>query len=410
MATRKDLGPVSAYAIALANGFTGTEAEWTSLIANASNSAQEAAESASEAAQSAQEIADLVEDARTQYGSPLKATTVAKMTDTAHIYVYVGSETGYTAGNWYYHNGSAWVSGGVYNSAGINTDKTLSVEDMAADAAAVGALKADFEQLEPGLSAKAKAALLACFEHVAWIGQDGQDYYDDLYTALYNEQQKQVVSIAVEYDQPRIFDVGESISLVKPNLIVTATYDDETEKVVSNYTLAGSLSEDGRNPITVTFKGISETFNVLAAPADRWVNNVLTILPAQIKSGNINVVAPNYYDEANTTRANYIGTWIDFDYNYTYQINVNVTGSQKMNVAALGTTGQGLNGYAETRNAISGDRVDSEWQSNGYIANNDDLFTDKDIKMLFIPIRLSSNKTFNKSIITSITITRALKE
>lgn len=148
MATRKDLGPVSAYAIAVANGFTGTEAEWTSLIANASNSAQEAAESAGEAAQSAQETADLVEDARTQYGSPLKAATVAEMTDTAHIYVYVGSETGYTAGNWYYHNGSAWVSGGVYNSAGINTDKTLSVEDMAADGKAVGeeltALKADF--------------------------------------------------------------------------------------------------------------------------------------------------------------------------------------------------------------------------------------------------------------------------
>lgn len=49
-------------------------------------------------------------------GSPSVARTVAAMTDTSKVYVYSGSETGYTAGNWYYYNGSAWVSGGVYNS------------------------------------------------------------------------------------------------------------------------------------------------------------------------------------------------------------------------------------------------------------------------------------------------------
>lgn len=51
--------------------------------------------------------------------SPLVANAVANMTDTEKVYVYTGSETGYTNGNWYYYNGSAWVSGGTYNSQGI---------------------------------------------------------------------------------------------------------------------------------------------------------------------------------------------------------------------------------------------------------------------------------------------------
>lgn len=71
-------------------------------------------------------------------GSPLVAATAAGMTDTTKIYVYTGSETGYTAGNWYFYNGSAWISGGVYNSFALQTDTTLSVAGEAADAAAAG--------------------------------------------------------------------------------------------------------------------------------------------------------------------------------------------------------------------------------------------------------------------------------
>ena len=74
-------------------------------------------------------------------GAPLVALTASGMTNTEKVYVYTGNETGYTAGNWYYYNGSSWVSGGVYNAVAVNTDKTLSIENMAADAAAVGSLK-----------------------------------------------------------------------------------------------------------------------------------------------------------------------------------------------------------------------------------------------------------------------------
>ena len=59
---------------------------------------------------------DAINNLRGAVGSPLVAATAASMTDTNKVYVYTGSETGYTNGNWYYHDGTSWVSGGVYNS------------------------------------------------------------------------------------------------------------------------------------------------------------------------------------------------------------------------------------------------------------------------------------------------------
>lgn len=57
---------------------------------------------------------------KSDIGSPLIASTVSEMTDTTKVYVYVGSETGYTSGNWYSYDGTSWTSGGVYNSQGIS--------------------------------------------------------------------------------------------------------------------------------------------------------------------------------------------------------------------------------------------------------------------------------------------------
>lgn len=73
-----------------------------------------------------------------QIGSPYIATTAAGMTDKTRVYVYQGSESGYTSGNWYYWNGSAWTSGGTYNSVAVDTDKTLTQSDKPADSAVVG--------------------------------------------------------------------------------------------------------------------------------------------------------------------------------------------------------------------------------------------------------------------------------
>ena len=123
-----------------------------------------------ETATNAQKIAQLQTDVAvmgTQVGalangSPTPVATVAEMTDESAVYLYTGSETGYTAGNWYYYDGTAWTSGGTYG--GAVTDSTLSIEGAAADAKAVGdalADKADADDLtaiETEVAGKADSA------------------------------------------------------------------------------------------------------------------------------------------------------------------------------------------------------------------------------------------------------------
>lgn len=69
---------------------------------------------------------------------PLVASTASQMTNHNKVYVYTGEELGYTPGDWYFFDGSRWVSGGPYNAVAINLDKTLEVEGVAADSKAVG--------------------------------------------------------------------------------------------------------------------------------------------------------------------------------------------------------------------------------------------------------------------------------
>ena len=64
-------------------------------------------------------------------------------------------------------------------------DSTLTLPGQPADAKATGDAIA---QIVPGLSETAKAALLNCFAHVAWVDEHGQDYYDALYDALYGSE------------------------------------------------------------------------------------------------------------------------------------------------------------------------------------------------------------------------------
>lgn len=85
-------------------------------------------------------VGDEIASIRNAVGTPLTAETASGMTDRNKIYVYTGSETGYTNGNWYYFDTAQnkWVSGGAYNSAAIDTDDTLTYAGKAADAKAVG--------------------------------------------------------------------------------------------------------------------------------------------------------------------------------------------------------------------------------------------------------------------------------
>lgn len=69
-------------------------------------------------------------------GTPIAVETAAEMTDTKLLYLYTGTETGYSSGHWYYYDGTKWADGGPYGNAELDT--TLTKKGAAADAKAVG--------------------------------------------------------------------------------------------------------------------------------------------------------------------------------------------------------------------------------------------------------------------------------
>ncbi len=139
-----------------------------------------------------------------------------------------------------------------------------SAAQIATNTADISDLKADFEQLEPGLSAEAKAALLACFAKVAWVDEHGQDYYDALEEALYADSYPRITAV---------FDAGgnviytsDALSSLKQYTTVTYYETEESAGVIlsdSDYTLSGTLQE-GQNIITVIYNGKTTTFIVTA--------------------------------------------------------------------------------------------------------------------------------------------------
>lgn len=92
--------------------------------------AQQSEASAQESAASAESAEESETRARMYYGAPLVASTAAGMTDQTRVYVYTGSESGYVSGNWYYWNGTAWTSGGVYNSNGEDTASDADIDAL----------------------------------------------------------------------------------------------------------------------------------------------------------------------------------------------------------------------------------------------------------------------------------------
>lgn len=107
---------------------------------------EELKDQAEAAVEVAEGAADRIDNAVTEaeqaiaamYHSPYIAPTAADMLSHDKVYVYTGNETGYTFGNWYYWNGSAFVSGGVYNATAFETDATLTQSGKAADAKKTG--------------------------------------------------------------------------------------------------------------------------------------------------------------------------------------------------------------------------------------------------------------------------------
>ena len=77
-------------------------------------------------------IEDTKKEIQSYVGTPRVARTASAMNNANYIYVYVGSEAGYTAGDWYYYDygTSTWTSGGTYNAADMDPDDFGLEQDM----------------------------------------------------------------------------------------------------------------------------------------------------------------------------------------------------------------------------------------------------------------------------------------
>jgi len=141
-------------------------------------------------------------------------------------------------------------------------DSTLTKPGQPADAKATGdaiaGLEDDIAQIVPGLSEDAKTALLACFQHVAWVDGHGQDYYDALYAALYNEEppvpEPEIPEGYTQFDYITVNTAdtisGQSGLLRKNQLLLPLTGDKNTykyEMLINNYAQQGACTFGGRD-------------------------------------------------------------------------------------------------------------------------------------------------------------------
>lgn len=170
----------------------------------------------------------------------------------------------------------------TYSSGSVGDELSTLKEDLSsmqtATASDVGkALKAktvingkvtewEFGEAGGGLSEDVKQALLQIAEKVVYADEDGQDYYDALYDALYPPAD--LVSISAVYTQGGTVYVTDTLDSLKSDLVVTAHMSDSTTRTVTTYALSGTLTV-GTSTITVSYGGKTTTFNVTVARDNR---------------------------------------------------------------------------------------------------------------------------------------------
>ena len=129
-----------------------------------------------------------------------------------------------------------------------------------------------------GLTEDMKQALLQLARKVAYIDDQGQTYYDDLYDALYPPKTVVLITAVFEQGSTVIYD-DTALDDLKQYLTVTAKYDDDTTAILADsaYTLSGLL-EAGTSTVTVAYNGLTTTFtvNVTARPTLSSITAVYT--------------------------------------------------------------------------------------------------------------------------------------
>lgn len=315
-----NLGAVTAYADAVAAGYTGTREEFAQDLANAANyaaeshqsaeTASDAAETATAAAAAASLDADAAhDDAATAHSDAEAAlsfkaaaetaagTATTKAGEAANSASQAATSASGAAGSATAASGSATAAAGsATNAATSETAAAGSATSAAGSASAAAqtlvdvnaagatqvaaiaakgeevlesipsdytALSNDVDDLKSDLSNiipyDVKIAMDNLFAKSAYSDNDALTDYLTFHTWATSIK---IVSISAEYTQSGTVYADTDIEDLRNDLIVTASYDNGTTQVVTTYTLSGTLGI-GISTVLVSYGGKTAEFTVV---------------------------------------------------------------------------------------------------------------------------------------------------
>ena len=221
--------------------------------------------------------------ARLSTGAPAVAATVAAMDNTSKIYVYIGSESGYINGNWYYYDGSSWVSGGVYQSAAVETDTSLSVNGAPADAKAAG------DAIDNIVHVGAEATSGYTQMLVSPTSQELNLLTQADFDSAMSDLKADIINYPTDSSGEKILPVAEKMLTVKPD--GSTDYDDiPVGNVVKNLLFDSFTEDDSKTKVNITV-------NTSGTPVTGEIKGLRST--GQILTGDGTVGIPGLTNEGN---------------------------------------------------------------------------------------------------------------
>lgn len=156
-----------------------------------------------------------------------------------------------------------------------------------------------------GITEDVKIALINCFKNVVWVNDDGQTLVAILEKAIKDSAipEKVVTSITVTYTGDSTVKVGRATNTLA--ITVMANYEDGTNKKILGYEVTPETVVEGNNTITVTYKGLNKTFDVIGEEIPVVLERVeATYNGGEVPQGTdvseLDVIVTAYYNDGTT--------------------------------------------------------------------------------------------------------------